>query len=136
MKLYLIRFIISMCYIQSSLFSPYCLPYFHGNTRVQEGSHRANVPGFPGESLVVRSHSRKTDAVCVAVGWPRARLPAHSPRGAPLPGLLGSPARQRLVYSVVNSTGLSSNSVSLKMQGVARHLCLASFPLCDLGPCT
>lgn len=68
-------------YTELSLFSPTAYLIFmatQGSGR-QSPSKRARVPR---ESLVVGSHSRKTNAVRVAVGWPRARLPAHAPRGA------------------------------------------------------
>lgn len=60
----------NVLYTELSLFS-LTLPYFfYGNTRVREDSHRANVPGLPGESLAVRSYSREANAMCVAVDWP------------------------------------------------------------------
>ena len=45
-------------------------------------SKRAGAPqGESGREKL----SQENNAVCVAVGWPRARLPAHAPRGAATP---------------------------------------------------
>lgn len=108
-----------MCYIQSYLFSPDCLPNFHGNTGFGKAVTEQTCQGSLGRVWSWEATAGKPTP-CAWLWAGRGPACLLTPREVqPLP-LIGSPARQRLVYSVVNSTGLSLQLSVIENAGSGR----------------